>query len=333
MSKSNTTARLLRVALAVGILAVLLWFVGLQDLISVFEEVDLWYLFLLLALSVVMIWASCLKWRLFIRASGAEVSLGHLMRLYTIGYFFNTFTPSYVGGDLARSYHLGAHISNQRDAFVATFLERFTGLLAMSFLGVCFVFIGAEVAAGLSTAILLVGAASLLLALVCFSEKVGNFLFAFTDSVLNKFSSLPLVPQMRQGFEKLNVGLRAARGNVPLLFHALLLSLFFHCLTVLNTYLAARAIGWEQPNLAGLFVAVPLVLLVSMLPLTPSGLGVQEGAFLFLLKRVGATETQGLAVGLLLRAKTLLLALVGALLWSQLSKTCKDAEPGRAEND
>ena len=114
--------------------------------------------------------------------------------------------------------------------------------------------------------------------------------------------------------------MRAARGNKRLLFRALLLSLFFHCLTVVNTYLAARAVGWENPDIGGLFMVVPLVLLVSMAPITPSGLGIQEGAFLFLLRRIGATEAEGLGVGLILRAKVFLLALVGALIWVKLRR-------------
>ncbi len=321
MTISSRSRLTLRFLFAVGILAAILYFVGLEKLVEVLLSVDLGYLSLLLGLTPVMIWASCLKWRLFIRASGASVSMLHLMKLYTVGYFFNTFTPSYVGGDIARSYHLGAHISNQRDAFVATFLERFTGLLAMALLGVCFVFLGAEVTAGLSTAILLVGAAAFGLAVVCFSPRVGASLFAVIDRLLALVPSKEALTKARAVFEKLNLGLEAARGDLTLLVKALLLSLFFHCLTVLNTYLAARAVGWEQPSIGGLFIAVPLVLLVSMVPLTPSGLGIQEGAFLFMLKRVGATDSQGLAVGLLLRAKVLLLALLGAFLWVQLKKS------------
>ena len=34
---------------------------------------------------------------------------------------------------------------------------------------------------------------------------------------------------------------------------------------------------------------VPLVLMVGVVPITPSSLGVQEGAFVFLLARIGAS--------------------------------------------
>jgi uncharacterized membrane protein YbhN (UPF0104 family) len=93
------------------------------------------------------------------------------------------------------------------------------------------------------------------------------------------------------------------------------LSFLFHLLTVVNTYAAGWAIGWESPNFGGLFVVVPLILLVSMIPITPSGLGLTEGAFVFFLQRVGATEVEGLGVALVLRAKVVIIAAVGGLLW------------------
>ncbi len=99
-----------------------------------------------------------------------------------------------------------------------------------------------------------------------------------------------------------------------------------HVLTVINTYTAALAIGWTDANFTGMFVVVPLVLLVSMVPLTPNGLGIQEGAFLFLLKRIGATEAQGLGVGILLRAKVMVLAVVGGILWWYVRRHAKASE-------
>lgn len=305
----------LRLLFALLLLAGLFYYVGAVEMLRVFEQIDPFYVFLLLALAVVMVWASCLKWQLFIRESGNEVPLSHLMKLYTVGYFFNTFTPSYVGGDLARSFHLGRYLSNQSDALIATFLERFTGLLAMSLLGVTFLMIGSKVTAGLSIAILMVAAVALLLSMICFSKTVAELCFPLIKWGVGIFVPAKIRAKVLKLVDRVDEGMSYARKNPVLLVKALFLSLFFHCLTVLNTYLAARSIGWTDPDVAGLFVVVPLVLLVSMAPITPSGLGIQEGAFLFLLQRIGGTHAQGLGVGLVLRAKIMLLGVVGGLLW------------------
>jgi uncharacterized membrane protein YbhN (UPF0104 family) len=99
----------------------------------------------------------------------------------------------------------------------------------------------------------------------------------------------------------------------PRLFlKAMALSFLFHCLTVVNTALAAAAIGWYEFSVVELFVIIPFVLLIGALPLTPMGLGIQEGAFFFFLQLLGASPEQALAIPLLLRAKSYLLAIPGA---------------------
>ena len=309
---------LIRFFLGLILLTALFYFVGLAELIQVFAEIRLDFVLYLFLLAGVMIWASCLKWRLFIRASGTDVPLLHLMRLYTIGYFFNTFLPSYVGGDIARSYHLGQYIKSQRDALVATFLERFTGLLAMALLGVIFVLIGSEITSGLGFAIFSVAIIALLVAACFFSEKFGYFSFQIVRSLIGIFERRAFIEKVKKLVDVFEQSIKYAREDKVLLLRALYLSFLFHLLTVVNTYLAARAIGWSDPSVSGLFVVVPLVLLVSMAPVTPSGLGIQEGAFLYLLTRIGASQSQGLGVGLVLRAKVMVLAVIGGLLWLSL---------------
>ena len=313
---------------AIGLLVLLIYSAGVGELVTVLRSIDMLSLFYLLLLSVVMIWASSAKWQMFVRAMGYEVSVVELMRLYTISYFFNTFTPASVGGDVMRSVHLGGKLSSQRDAFIATFLERFTGLLAMAILGTIFVIIGSGVTAGLELAILLVAAGTGVIALPCFSRTLARPFFACAGWFLERLSPAKHRPRAMRYLLKIEEGMSAAHDDRLLLLKGLLWSLSFHALTVLNTYLAARAVGWEHPSFAGLFVVVPLVLLVSMVPLTPNGIGIQEGAFVFLLERIGATRAEGLGTALILRAKVILLALVGWAMWSLSSH-----RSGQADSD
>ncbi|MDD2942083.1 MAG: lysylphosphatidylglycerol synthase transmembrane domain-containing protein [bacterium] len=310
----------LRVVLALFFFSLIFLFVDVGELTALLLRLDLGSISVLALLTVVMIWVSCLKWQVFLRAFGHEVPVLRLMRLYTVGYFFNTFFPSFVGGDVARSYHLGSGLGSQKDAAVSTFLERFTGLLAMSMLSLVFVLFGSAETKGVELAVWLVAAASGLLAAICFIRSFRqwvNYMLEriFAASPLNRFVRIPL------GFlVKLDSMLGEGRVLRSVFPQAMFLSLLFHFLTVVNTFAAAWAIGWAEPSLSGLFVVVPLILIVTMVPITPGGLGVQEGAFLFFLKRCGATETQGLGVGLVLRAKVVCVAMVGGLLWLGLQK-------------
>lgn len=315
--------RVFRIAFAAVILIFLLASVGTTQLILVLAQLRFDYIAMLIALSAVMIWVSCLKWQLFLRRFGHNPSLGYLMKLYTLGYFFSSFLPSFLGGDAVRSFHLGRELTNQRDAFISTFLERLTGLLAMCLLGLFFVLIGTKATAGVEVAIVIVALSTIAFAGVCFSTTLSRYCNNCGVSFFQKMGVPRVSEKLLVLSRNIEEGMDNIRGDFALLLRAMLLSFAYHSLTVANTYLCARAIGWESPDIGGLFVIVPLVLLVSIIPLTPSGLGVQEGAFLFFLERIGATRTQGLAVGLLLRAKVLFIALCGGLLWAGMRRVRK----------
>ncbi len=283
-------------------------------------QLKLEYVCYLALLGVALIGVSCLKWRLFLRAGGDDAPLLRLMRLYTIAYFVNTFTPSYIGGDVVRSYHLGVDLRSQKKAALATVLERFTGLLAMCILGIVSVLVGTNATRGLELSILSVGIVAVFIAAACFSERTSAFVSATLLRILRLFRLRKLTERAEVTVAKVNDAFSVVRGDMMLFLKAMALSFIYHCLTVANTYVAACSIGWCDADFGGLFVAVPLVLLVGMAPITPSGLGLQEGAFLFFLKRIGGTDAQALAVGVVLRVKVLIIGLIGGLLWSGLKR-------------
>ena len=96
---------------------------------------------------------------------------------------------------------------------------------------------------------------------------------------------------------------------------SMLYSFVFHSFTVLNTIVAGVAVGWLGAPVTELYVVLPLILLIGFIPITPSGLGLQEGAFFFFLTQLGATPEQALGLSLVLRAKQLILAALGSLVF------------------
>lgn len=319
-TESTHFAKIAKALVAVGVLTALFFLVGKEAIVDALKHFEPIYLIHLSLLSYLLIWISCVKWRLFLRSSGNDATIHELMRLYTIGYFFNLFTPSFIGGDIARSYQLGRQVGSQRDAFVATLLERFTGLWAMTTLGVLFVLLGSTATKGLELSICIIGALALGAAAVCFSERASKFAFATVERFVRMLGMKSFAAQVSKLCDKVSSAFSAARGNPKLVLQSLLLSFVYHVMTVLNTYYSALAVGWERPSLSGLFVVVPLALLVGMIPVTPSGIGIQEGAFLFFLERIGATRAEALLVGVILRIKAVLIGILGGALLASAKK-------------
>ena len=114
---------------------------------------------------------------------------------------------------------------------------------------------------------------------------------------------------------KIQDSLLVFKNDKKLIFQTFFLSLLFHTVTVINTMVAGYVIGWNDPSPLGLFIVLPLIFLISCVPISPNGLGIQEGAFSYFLVKIGATPEQALAVALILRAKGYILGIVGGVFY------------------
>ncbi len=267
----------------------------------------------LILLTVALIAISALKWKFFLESFGTIVSLGHLIKLYILAYFVNLIMPSYLGGDLVRSWYVGKQVG-QHAALSSTILERYTGILAMLSLALCFMWFVDLVTFEMKLTVIL-----LFLALA-----TGTCL-ALSPSILNWFSRFKIFSPIQKHLQKIQNCFLLVRKNPSLLTKTLALSFLFHSLTVLNTMAAGYAVGWWDPPIGDLFVVLPLILIIGALPIAPSGLGIQEGAFFFFLVGIGATPEQALGIGIVLRIKQYLVAPIGGIFWLQM----KSEDPTR----
>ena len=296
----------LRVALGVSLLAILLLFVDLRGVVNALLDVTSIDLVIIFALSFALVWVSVVKWRLFLERLGISASVLHLFRLYLVGYFVNLIMPSAIGGDVVRSLCVGKDVDKMR-AMSATLLERYTGFLAMVTMAFVAVWWAPQVTDGVLVATVAIGAAA-----------VGLTAVLVAGVPVRMCGRLKVPEKILGKLARLQEGVQWGLRDRKLLIRAGMLSGFFHLLTIVNTAAVAHAVGWDAVPWSDLLVVVPLILLVGAIPVSPQGLGIQEGAFLFFLHSVGATTGQALAVALVLRAKSYVLALCGGVLWLTL---------------
>lgn len=300
---SSATRWLLRTALASALVLVLLYIVPTQALLVALTQVSVVDIFILSAISIALISVSVWKWRLFLQHLGIESSFGRLFALYLLGYFVNVFTPSFIGGDVVRSLAISSEV-NRSHAVSATILERYTGVVAMLLMALC----ACCIAHGVTREIVM----------VVLAASVGCIMVTWmiVTGWLARLTVLRRLPQsVGRIINKIHQGFVWGVSDRSLLCKGLGLSVVFHLLTIVNTAAVGVAVGWSDIPWGGLLVVVPLILIVGAVPVSPQGLGIQEGAFVFFLHSVGATTGQALAIALVLRAKSYLLALCGGIIW------------------
>lgn len=305
--------------IALVLIGALIASVQVGELVQALTELTWPLAALLIYISVVLIYLSALKWKLFLESFGREVSLLRLNALYYVGYFVNLILPSHVGGDAVRSWYLGKSVG-QHEAFAATILERLLGLVAMLGLGL--------------VSMWFVPSAPWQIRLAIIGMAVGLALgigVALSPRCLALVQRIPRAGKIVGHLEKVQRALRSAAADRRVLVKTLMLSLLYHSLTVVNTIAAAAAVGWFGVPIGDLFVVLPVILLIGSLPITPSGLGIQEGAFLFFLTGLGASPAQALGVGVILRIKSYVLAAIGGVVWLSVRRETPQAETRSAQ--
>lgn len=268
----------------------------------------LWLLLSVLA-GILPIALSSWKWRILLRARGMPLPYGRLFNLYFAGLFLNNFLPSTVGGDLYRSLAVGREVGARAPALASVFMERFTGLTALTaiafaaFLGNQSSFRDPRFAVALGTG---------LVAYVALTVAV--LLPGPLAWLLRRFPA-GLPGRLIGKLVRVQAAIHEYAGRPRAVAAALALSLVFHLSAMLNVYVCARAFGVTLPPQT-LLVIVPVIMFIAALPISIGGLGLIEWAFVFTFGASGAGGAPGLLVGLLIRANSLLFSLWGGVVYA-----------------
>jgi uncharacterized membrane protein YbhN (UPF0104 family) len=109
-----------------------------------------------------------------------------------------------------------------------------------------------------------------------------------------------------------HLGLSRLREQPSAAAHVLGAGFAYQLALVLAAVAAAQALGLRPAGLTALLAFFPAVLMAQVLPISVSGLGVREGAFVLFLGPLGVAQEEAIALGLLLYLLNLGVSLLGA---------------------
>ncbi len=270
---------------------------------------------------------SASKWWLLLRAQQIPVPLSRLLTFQWMGIFFDNFFPAQVGGDVLRGYSLARDTQRTADAAASVLIDRFTGLTAFML-----------AAAISSTTILLTGglpapASSQELAFLRFidlrliaigSSGVAAALLTALALLMSRRTKvlverilvrLPLGNRVLPIWQKLAGAINAYRHAYLAMVIAGLVSFLIVVVTSVTIWLLANALTPGSINFVQVLVINPLIAFLSVIPLSPGGLGVRQVAFAALFVSVGVAAELGFLVGLLQQVITYLVSLPGLVMW------------------
>ena len=312
--------KIVKLILGITLLFLLLaWNNNGRNLLNVFSDLKPVYFALLILISMMLNLVSSVKWSLFLHDKGIDITQFRLFKLYLIGKFFSNFLPTMVGGDVTRAYLLGKEINSHSQSIASVFLERITGLYGLVIIAVIFSLINYKILFNPVISISIGGVAvGCLLGLILFFKSSMN------EFILQIIPNFSVLKKFKIKFERLSNDIGYFKSRRMLLLSSLGLSISFHLIACVNVYVACISIGF-YPDFIDILVITPVILILTMIPVSPGNIGWWEWCFSVLLIDAGASSSEGLAVALMLRAITLLASLIGGLFFLQAKRAPKAA--------
>jgi len=268
---------LLRVAVSVSLIGFLFYARrdSLNQIKEIIEGLDMLIIILSISLYFVTVFILAYRFKIIMRAKRLLLKFTEALNLTFIGYFFNNFLPTAIGGDLVKAYYAYKKTDDRLNSFVCVLIDRFIGFLSLFILaGISLIFSYRRVESRpiiiwLTTAVLL----ALVLMLAFFLNKKLARLF------------LPLLPLVRRlnladKIERVYNNINDFKKGGNFILQTLLISMAAQILGFFIVY--TLTIGMESfISLKMVLLLMPLVSIISMLP-SINGLGIRESAIYFL---------------------------------------------------
>jgi glycosyltransferase 2 family protein len=296
----------LRLVIGLALLWAVLTHVGGDKILAHLRSIDPWLFglacLLLLFGQVLNAW----RWRWLLGTAMPDPpGLLYLYSLVMAGMFFNFLLPSTVGGDVVRAEMVKARVGGRVQAYFSIAVSRLLGFLGVLALGVMAV-AAAYVSIGWYDPELMLAAGAVVLPLLVFfgwmlkGPSLGRWLV-----------HLPL--RARSAASRVQDAMAAYAAYPAVLWRVFLMAIFANAVgTVGVVWALAGGLAVPAPALFH-FIAVPLVMLISLVPVSINGIGLREGAFAYLYAKVGVEASAAVSLSLGFTAVLALLSVVGGL--------------------
>jgi len=274
-----------------------------EDFIYIMSNIKYKFLFLALFCVFLSYLSGCIQWQQLLITQNIRMTYVNLLRVYFTGCFFNNFMPGNVGGDLKKIYDIKQNSKETIGAAVsATFLDRLCGLYILCAfalaVGVAFFWKDPNQRYFLLPSLLIFSVFSLALCML-FSRRFGKLLFG------------KLFPFFGERVLHLHGRFQAFRTK-RLLTQLFAFSTVTQSLRVLSHYFCAICIGVDIA-VSWYFYYIPLIAVVSALPISIGGFGPRELTAKTLFARIGVGSMEAVIMQLLAYGVNLLISLFGAV--------------------
>lgn len=265
----------LKLTVSTALLYTVLSRTGPKQVFSILKGVNLYAFISAILIYIFSLFISSLRWKLLLPGI---LGIKKLFSLYMIGSLFNAILPGLIGGDAVKAFYLYRAIGRGSLTLSSIFMDRYLGFVML--IAICaiafpfgyFYFHNSPIAWMLP----IIVSAFIIASLLIFGLRLGK--------------RIKIVSECYDYFH-------SYRNQKGIIAKALFISALVQLLGILAVYILALGLGEHVPFLACL-VFLPLIIMFTTLPVSISGIGVREGAFVVFFGLIGIRPDVATALSL-----------------------------------
>jgi uncharacterized membrane protein YbhN (UPF0104 family) len=285
------------------LVGLLVWRIDWRQVASAFVHLDVTYWLLALGLYLLTQGVSAVRWQMLGHTLGLGGRWRDYLGHYFVGMFFNLVLPTSVGGDVVRAWYLGRQdgatppSGRRMAAFLSVLADRVNGFAVLI-------------------------AVACLATLCCPTPLPGWILgtaAGMGTACLLGLASLPMLPWLRGKLPHprlthlLDGAILCLRDRRSLVA-VTLLSLVVQLANVVLAWLVGVGLGLQVPPLY-YGVLIPLVSILTLLPISLNGMGLREAGTVLLLAPLHIDSASAVTLSLLIFAVYTAASLLGGIVY------------------
>ncbi|NIM90247.1 MAG: flippase-like domain-containing protein [Candidatus Aminicenantes bacterium] len=287
---------------------ILIYRTSIKDILEALSGASLFWILISFSLHALGLLISAYRWQILIRAQGDSVPLGFLAKSYLVSSFFNNFLPTRIGGDVIRIWDGSRYSRSLVKSSAVIVVERLTGIIVLFVFALIASLIRLEMAQQIPViwVSLLVGILGLLL--------IALFFTPVSKKLLERIPDKGIFQKIKPKVFTFRDTALIYRDKKAHFFKAMFWALLLQINVILHYFLIGKALHLEI-QLIDYFIFIPIIHLILIIPITISGFGLREGAYIEIFRFYGISASAAVSFSFIDVIFQLVVGLVGAVIY------------------
>lgn len=296
----------IRLIVAFGILFALFKFIPYEKIIEVYKDSHKVYLFFSFLIFFCCHLIAVGRWKFLLSALGAKASLREVFYSSFSGLFFNLFFPSFVAGDVFKGFSISYRQNDVKKVASSILMGRFSGVATLALVALLSFVLGRNILREKQIVIPLF----ILCAIAAFSSLL-IFSKSFFLRLIRIFKESSLLKKKLSIFHD---QLYFFKNNPNVFIKSLFFSFPIWILSSISFFIASKAFNVDV-SIVYFFILVPIILAISIVPITIAGVGTREASAVYFFSLIGIDKSIALGISLLNLVFIIFMGIAGGILY------------------